>query len=113
MTKEKRKELKNKILAEIESVRRDICHLKTEENPISLMSVSEKMDALESITDQGIQKQLLLDFEARLKRLEYALSRVDAKEFGICQICDEPIPYKRLSVLPEATICVECASARA
>lgn len=90
MTKKQRSELKLKIIAEIESVRNDIQHLKEENNPISLMSVSEKMDALESLADQNIQKRLLLDLEARLKKLEYALTRIDSPDFGICQICDEP-----------------------
>jgi hypothetical protein len=36
-------------------------------------------------------KALLLDLEARLKKLEYALTRIDSPDFGICQICDEPI----------------------
>ncbi|CAE11100.1 TraR/DksA family transcriptional regulator [Wolinella succinogenes] len=112
MTKKQRSELKLKIIAEIESVRNDIQHLKEENNPISLMSVSEKMDALESLADQNIQKRLLLDLEARLKKLEYALTRIDSPDFGICQICDEPIPYKRLFALPEATICVDCANER-
>ena len=86
MTKKQRSELKLKIIAEIESVRNDIQHLKEENNPISLTSVSEKMDALESLADQNIQKRLLLDLEARLKKLEYALTRIDSPDFGICQI---------------------------
>lgn len=112
MTKKQRAELKLQIVAQIESIRHDIERLKEEDSPASLTTTSEKMDALESLSDQNIQKRVLLDMEARLKKLEYALARVDSPEFGICQICEESIPYKRLSALPEATICVECANER-
>lgn len=112
MTKNQRAELKLQISAQIATIRNDIAHLKEENTPASLLSVSEKLDAMENLSDQSVQKQLLLEMHSRLKKLEYALTRVDRDDFGVCQICDEPIPYKRLVALPEATICVECASER-
>ena len=33
-------------------------------------------------------------------------------EFGLCTECDEPIARKRLQVMPYATLCTECQSAR-
>ena len=112
MTKKQRAELKQKISVQIETIRKDIAHLKEENTPASLLSVSEKLDAMESLSDQSVQKQLLLEMQSRLKKLEYALARADCDDFGVCQICDEPIPYQRLVALPEATICVECANER-
>jgi DnaK suppressor protein len=45
----------------------------------------------------------------RRNRLAYALSRIDAEDFGICEVCDEPIAPARLALVPEATLCVACA----
>ena len=48
-----------------------------------------------------------LDYE-RLKMIDEALDRVQAGDYGICQRCEEPIPARRLEVLPWAKYCVGC-----
>lgn len=39
-----------------------------------------------------------------------ALNRVEKDEYGICSICDDPIPLGRLEALPYTDRCVSCAS---
>ena len=46
-----------------------------------------------------------------LKKIEAALVRIDNDVFGLCQVCEEEIPVKRLEFDPTATRCVDCASA--
>jgi DnaK suppressor protein len=43
-----------------------------------------------------------------LRRVEEALDRLDAGDYGICLACDEPIAEKRLRALPWARYCVIC-----
>jgi DnaK suppressor protein len=42
-------------------------------------------------------------------RLERALDRIDNDNFGICTECGEDIAAGRLLIMPEATLCVDCA----
>ncbi|HEU4726390.1 MAG TPA: TraR/DksA family transcriptional regulator [Kofleriaceae bacterium] len=44
-----------------------------------------------------------------LENVIAALQRLDAGTYGQCTACDQPIEPGRLSVLPEAAECVECA----
>lgn len=46
-----------------------------------------------------------------LKRVELALSRIDAGEYGDCLHCGEPILFARLQVQPFASLCLDCQSA--
>ena len=48
--------------------------------------------------------------EQMLRKIEAALLRIDNNDFGICQVCAEPIPIQRLKIDPTATRCVDCAS---
>ncbi len=48
-----------------------------------------------------------LDY-AQLRLIEAALDRLDSGDYGICLSCEEPIPAKRLNVLPWARYCVKC-----
>ena len=45
-----------------------------------------------------------------LSKVDHALDRVKAGEYGICETCGKPIPIERLDVLPYSTQCVECAA---
>ena len=48
-----------------------------------------------------------LDY-AQLRMVEEALDRMDSGDYGTCLCCEEPIPAKRLQVLPWARYCVKC-----
>jgi RNA polymerase-binding transcription factor DksA len=45
---------------------------------------------------------------ARHEALGAAIRRIEAGTYGRCASCDNPIPYGRLLVMPEATHCVAC-----
>ena len=48
----------------------------------------------------------------RLQRLETALNRIDAENFGKCFKCEQPIPMSILRIHPERTICADCLDGR-
>ena len=43
-----------------------------------------------------------------LYEIDEALKRVKEKGFGNCQLCEKPIPKKRLNALPYASLCIAC-----
>ncbi len=45
-----------------------------------------------------------------LYQIDEALKRVKEKRFGSCQLCEKPIPKKRLTAIPYAGFCVPCQS---
>lgn len=59
-------------------------------------------------------RQLLLGLSERerdvLRQIDGALDRLDDGTYGVCEACGEEIGEARLSVLPYATLCVECKS---
>ena len=44
-----------------------------------------------------------------LQEIKLALSRIEAGTYGICTSCAKKIPKARLTALPFATTCVDCA----
>lgn len=51
---------------------------------------------------------LLHHEQLELKAVQEALDRMDDGSYGACLECGEPIGELRLSVLPEAALCVGC-----
>ena len=44
----------------------------------------------------------------QLRLVDEALDRLDSGDYGICLVCEEPIPVKRLRALPWARYCIPC-----
>ena len=42
-----------------------------------------------------------------LRQVEEALRRIEGDDYGVCEACGEPIPFKRLEANPITTLCLE------
>jgi len=43
-----------------------------------------------------------------ISKIRKALEKIEDETFGICEICGEPIDFKRLEARPVTTHCIEC-----
>jgi RNA polymerase-binding transcription factor DksA len=48
--------------------------------------------------------------QEQLSVITAALQRLDTGEYGDCVSCGNPIPYGRLAVMPETTLCIACGA---
>jgi len=63
--------------------------------------------ALDSAQDE-INSQLAEVESRELARIDTALDRLRAGEYGVCEGCSNNIPLARLQALPYATLCIGC-----
>jgi DnaK suppressor protein len=49
--------------------------------------------------------------ESVLAEAKAALARLDRGTFGLCESCGQPIARARLSAIPYAALCIDCARA--
>ena len=62
-------------------------------------------------TDESEKRVYILNKEIeKLKLINSALKRIYERTYGICEICGEHIPEKRLKIVPYARYCIECKS---
>jgi DnaK suppressor protein len=45
-----------------------------------------------------------------IARIKQAIARIDSGQYGICEVCDEPISKERLEAVPYSSMCIKCAS---
>jgi len=43
--------------------------------------------------------------QRHLSKLEDAIKRIDEKQYGVCNVCQKPIPIERLEAIPETATC--------
>lgn len=60
----------------------------------------ENKDVLDALDDS---------IRAEMEQIQMTLSRLDNGQYGICAVCGEKIPVKRLEALPHTSHCVVCA----
>jgi DnaK suppressor protein len=53
---------------------------------------------------EGLKKEI----DKRIIQIRKALSRIKLGKYGICEKCGKMIDTDRLSVFPEATLCIKC-----
>ena len=105
--------LRKHIRQEIESLKKDIVALKKSSKPVSPDNAIGRISRMEAINSKNISEASLRNAEIKLVKLERALEKIDDDpDFGLCAECGDPIPFKRLMILPEAVLCVGCAGRR-
>lgn len=110
MTNEERVKIKEKIIHDLDVLRREIAELELLIRPISPECALGDLARFELMNDQVVSEKALKEALIRKNKLEYALRNVDTSEYGVCIECEEEIPVKRLLILPESTHCITCAS---
>ncbi len=110
MTSAQTEEIKQIIIEQLEHLKEEIILLKEKTKPIAPDCSLGRLTRLEAIGEQQIHEHALRESEIRINKLSFVLRKVDKKHFGICGECEETIPFARLRLVPESTICVNCAN---
>ncbi len=84
-------------------------------NEEMVIEADERMDEVDQASSEYMQA---FSFRLRgrerflLGKIEHALAKMDAGEYGLCEECEEVIALKRLEARPEAQLCIQCKEAQ-
>ncbi len=67
-------------------------------------------DSAAATAERGETFALIEKARVRLADVRRALARMDEGEYGVCELCGQPIAEARLEARPLSVRCVECAS---
>lgn len=76
------------------------------------VSVDHMADFGSDSSEQETTLQLIESNSLSLRDVDDALKRIEAKNYGLCEECEQLIPSARLGVLPHARFCIACQSKR-
>ncbi len=112
MNNDDRKELKKKIETAIEEQKSFIQSLEETSKPVAPDNAIGRLTRMEAINSKSISEASLNSARLKLSKLEKTLQKIDDPDFGVCAVCDNPIPHGRIMLMPESTVCVPCAEKR-
>ncbi len=110
MTEEERIALKAKMEESIVATEQDIAALKELTQPIAPENAIGRVSRMDAINNKSVNEAALRNAEEKLKKLKYALTKVDEPGYGLCVRCKNPIPPARLLLMPQSNRCVHCAN---
>jgi len=62
-----------------------------------------------AVTQWELDLAILKQLKTKRENLQDALGRLATDAYGLCEHCGKRINPERLAVLPDATVCMECA----
>lgn len=65
-------------------------------------------DQASAEVDQNFTMRIKEREQRLLKKIDEALDRMKKNTYGICERCEEEIPYQRLKARPVTTLCIAC-----
>ena len=74
----------------------------------SMVGRLSRMDAMQAV---NMSLEASRRRQKTLNSIVGALMRIDAGNYGYCTLCDEQIPFGRLSIDPTYSLCIPCAEA--
>jgi DnaK suppressor protein len=94
---EQRKELLDKVM-----------HTINHEIELSQDDMADEVDLASVLADQNFNLRLRGRERRLIEKIDHAMQRIEANEFGDCVRCEEPIALKRLRARPVTTMCIDC-----
>ena len=94
---------------ELDKSKKAIDQLKELTKPIAPENAIGRISRMDAINNKSVNEVSLRSLEAKVKRIELSLQKVNDADFGICRKCKTAIPEGRLFLMPGATLCVSCA----
>ena len=108
MNPEEKEEIRKVISGKICELEKSVEIFKKLSKPVSPDNAIGRITRMEAISSKSINEASLAKSEQTLKTLNKNLEMIDDPDFGFCGHCQEPIPFKRLLIMPEAPFCVLC-----
>jgi len=111
MTEKQQLQLQSKIEEDLLGLSEHIKELEELCKPIAPECSLGDLARFELMNDQVVYEESLRQSVIRQNRLVYAKDRLVKSGELLCGDCGEEIAFERLLVMPEAKLCIDCASA--
>lgn len=102
------KRFRETLLAKKTALLRNAQRTLSEDMSLAADDLPDEMDLASSEYLQSFTFRLRGREKTFLKKIDHALTKIDAGAFGVCEACEEEISLKRLEARPETTLCIRC-----
>lgn len=103
-------EIRVKIQDEIRKTKVQISEYTELTQPVEPENAIGRISRMDAIHNKSVIEAALRQAKIKLEKLEFAFTKIDDKDFGLCIRCHKPIPAGRILIMPQSRTCVKCSS---
>ncbi|WP_373036798.1 RNA polymerase-binding protein DksA [Sulfurimonas sp.] len=99
---------------------KEILESRKEQIVKNITGVNDELDQLNSLelNDEGdhasvnnnsmVESAIVTQQEKELREIQVTLGKIANGDYGVCEMCEDPIGFQRLKVKPHAIYCIDC-----
>ncbi len=99
---------KDLLLARKDAILKSIKNTKEEGKDYTTNEVGDSVDIASNSYEREVLFELTDNERKQLNDIDFALKKIEDKDFGICSDCGGKISSERLEAVPTATLCISC-----
>ena len=96
------------LLEQRESVAREVAAHRTSGDPAEVRERRDPEEQAVHATASLVETRITEDDENLLRKIDFALERLEAGTYQQCANCGKKIPLERLRAKPSASLCLDC-----
>lgn len=75
---------------------------------LSGQELNDEADHASNSNNSMIESAIVTQQNQELKEINVTLGKISNGDYGICDMCEDPIGFQRLKVKPHAIYCIDC-----
>jgi len=91
-----------------EQINKNIHSVHNELEQLSSLELNDEGDHASVNNNSMIESAIVSQQAQELKEIDVTLGKIAAGNYGICEMCEDPIGFQRLKVKPQAIYCIDC-----
>ena len=87
---------------------KNISGVNDELNQLSSLELNDEGDHASVNNNSMVESAIVHQQEQELSEIQVTLGKITNGDYGICEMCEDPIGFQRLKVKPHAIYCIDC-----
>ncbi|MDT8339538.1 MAG: RNA polymerase-binding protein DksA [Sulfurimonas sp.] len=91
-----------------EQIIKNIKGVNDELSQLSMLELNDEGDHASVDNSSMVESAIVRQQEKELREINVTLGKIASGDYGICEMCEDPIGFQRLKVKPHAIYCIDC-----
>lgn len=91
-----------------EQITKNISGVNDELDQLNALELNDEGDHASVDNSSMVESAIVTQQEQELKEINVTLGKISNGDYGICEMCEDPIGFQRLKVKPHAIYCIDC-----
>nr|WP_321265734.1 RNA polymerase-binding protein DksA [uncultured Sulfurimonas sp.] len=87
---------------------KNISGVNDELNQLNSLELNDEGDHASVNNNSMVESAIVTQQEKELREIQVTLGKIANGDYGICEMCEDPIGFQRLKVKPHAIYCIDC-----